>query len=529
MIDEETGSTLHNQDNESQQNAVRDGSTGSKGDREGVDLSKTDTTNSIASTLPLWKEILFVGLISSAQFTTQVGLGQCLTILHVIGDNYGISNPGELSWLIAAYSLTVGTFILVAGRLGDVYGYKRMLIIGFSWFSVWSMIAGLAVYSNHVLFTFARVFQGVGPAICLPNALAILGATYAPGPRKAMVFAIFGATAPGGAIVGGVFAGLFKLAWWPWAFWSFAIALACIAAVGSYVIPEPPKKIAKAMTLREKIAELDILGGITGVTALVLINFAWNQSGVVTWAKPYVYVCLVLGTLFTAAFFFIELRVATSPLIPFDALSTDVAFILACVACGWSCFGIWVYYIWQFFEQIRGASPLHTAAWSVPIAISGAIASITTGFLLGRLRPAWVMTIALTAFTVGTIMIATTPVHQSYWAQSFVCMIVIPWGMDMSFPAATLILSNAVAKKHQGIAASLVNTVVNYSISLALGFAGTVESHVDQGGTTPEDVLLGFRGAWYFAIGLSGFGLFLSLLFLAKGYWKNRDDVPNSP
>ncbi len=521
MADEESASPLQVQEDELQHHPTHNENTDEK-HNDHHDLSKTESTKSIAESMPLGKEVLFVGLICCAQFATQVGLGQCLAILHVIGDHYGLSNPGELSWLIAAYSLAVGTFILLAGRFGDVYGYKRMLIIGFCWFSLWSMVAGLAVYSNHVLFTFARVLSGVGPAICLPNALAILGASYAPGPRKAMVFAIFGATAPGGAVVGALFAGIFNLAWWPWAFWSFSIALACIAVVGSYVIPEPPKKYAKVMSLREKVAELDLVGGLTGVTALILINFAWNQSGAVSWAKAYVYVCLILGALFTAAFFFIELRIASSPLIPFDALSTDVAFVLGCVACGWSCFGIWVYYLWQFYEQLRGASPLLAATWIIPVAISGAIASVTTGFLLGRLRPAWVMTIALTAFTVGTILIATAPVDQTYWAQSFVCTIVIPWGMDMSFPAATLILSDAVAKEHQGIAASLVNTVVNYSISLALGFAGTVEGHVNHGGTTPEDLLLGFRGAWYFAIGISSFGLLLSLTFLARGYWKDR-------
>lgn len=514
--------TLHSQDSLSQNIMTSNHDENDNKDKERLGLSKVDSTKSIAETLPLGKEILFVGLICCAQLTTQAGLGQCLTILHVIGDHFGLSNPGELSWLIAAYSLTVGTFILLAGRFGDVYGYKKMLIVGFSWFSLWSMIAGLAVYSNHVLFDFARVFQGLGPAICLPNGLAILGASYAPGPRKAMVFAIFGATAPSGAIVGGAFAGLFNLAWWPWTFWSFAIALACIAVMGSYVIPDPPRKLAKATSLREKIAELDLLGGLTGVTALILINFAWNQSGVVTWSKAYVYVCLILGFIFAALFFLIEIRFSTSPLIPFHALSTDVAFVLACVACGWSCFGIWVYYIWQFYEQLRGATPLQTAAWGCPVAISGGLASVTTGLLLGRLRPAWVMTIALTAFTVGTILIATAAIHQNYWAQSFVCTIIIPWGMDMSFPAATLILSNAVAKEHQGTAASLVNTIVNYSISLALGFAGTIESHVSDGGTTPADVLLGYRGAWHFAIGISGFGLFLSLVFLAKGYWKDR-------
>ncbi|KAL6719019.1 multidrug-resistance type transporter aminotriazole resistance [Lecanora helva] len=488
-----------------------------------ADLSKVDTNKSIAEKISLGREILFIGVICCAQLTTQAGLGQCLDILQVIGDSYGLTNPGELSWLIAAYSLTVGTFILIAGRLGDVYGYKRMLLIGFSWFSLWSMIAGLAVYSNHVLFNFARVFQGMGPALILPNGLAILGASYAPGPRKAMVFGLFGGCAPGGAIIGAAFAGLFSLAWWPWTFWSFAIALACITLVGSWAIPDPPKKASTPKSLREAINELDLLGGFCGVTALVLINFAWNQSGVVGWQKAYVYVCLILGFLFVPLFFYIELRLSTSPLIPFDVLSSDVAFVLGCVACGWSCFGIWVFYIWEFFEILRGATPLQAAAWSSPVAISGMLASIATGFLLGRLKPAWVMTIALTAFITGTILITTAPVDQMYWKQSFVCLVIIPWGMDMSFPAATLILSNAVSKKHQGIAASLVITIVNYSISLSLGFAGTIDSHVNNGGRTPEDILKGFRGAWYLAIGLAGLGLFLSLTFLCKQYWKGGD------
>lgn len=113
--------------------------------------------------------------------------------------------------LIAGYSLSVGTFILVFGRFGDIFGYKLMLLIGFAWMALWSTVLGLAVYSNHVLFTFARVLQGIGPAILLPNGLAILGATYPPGRRKAMVFSIFGACAPTGSILGSVFASLFTL------------------------------------------------------------------------------------------------------------------------------------------------------------------------------------------------------------------------------------------------------------------------------------------------------------------------------
>lgn len=305
----------------------------------------------------------------------------------------------------------------------------------------------------------------------------------------------------------------------PWTFWSFAIALAGIAVLGYFVIPDPPTRFdAKRRTTKDILMELDPLGGIVGITALVLINFAWNQSGVTGWQEPYVYVCLIIGILLVPVFFYIELRIAPAPLIPFDALSTDVAFVLGCVACGWGCFGIWIYYTWNYVELLRGASPLLASAWICPVAVSGAIASISTGLLLSRIKASFVMAIALTAFTVGTILIATAPVDQIYWAQLFVCTLIIPFGMDMSFPAATLILSNSVKKEHQGIAASLVNTVVNYSISLSLGFAGTVEGQVNNGGKTPADELKGYRGAWYLAIGFAGLGIALSIAFILKDY-----------
>ncbi|KAL4922433.1 hypothetical protein BDW62DRAFT_197107 [Aspergillus aurantiobrunneus] len=87
--------------------------------------------------------------------------------------------------------LTIGTFALIARRLGDDFGHKK-IIIGMSWYSFWTLVCGLAVYSTQVLFIFARVFQDMGPALTLPNAIAILGQSYTPGPRKIMAFAFFG-------------------------------------------------------------------------------------------------------------------------------------------------------------------------------------------------------------------------------------------------------------------------------------------------------------------------------------------------
>jgi len=126
------------------------------------------------------------------------------------------------------------------------------------------------------------------------------------------------------------------------------------------------------------------------------------------------------------------------------------------------------------------------------------------------------------AFTIGTVLTATLPITQTYWAQTFVTMLIIPWGMDMSFPAGTLIMSNAVEQRHQGMAGSLVSTVVNYSISIGVGMAATVEVHVSNGGKTKEDELRGYRAALYLGIGFGAMGVVTSLLFLLKVRLRKR-------
>lgn len=106
------------------------------------------------------REVLFVGVVCVAQLATQISLGQTLNLVHIIGRHFNITNPGTLSWFIAGYSLTVGSFILPFGRFGDYFGYKRLFVIGLCWFSIWSMVAGVSNYSNSTLFIVSRVIQG---------------------------------------------------------------------------------------------------------------------------------------------------------------------------------------------------------------------------------------------------------------------------------------------------------------------------------------------------------------------------------
>jgi MFS family permease len=184
--------------------------------------------------------------------------------------------------------------------------------------------------------------------------------------------------------------------------------------------------------------------------------------------------------------------------------------------------GIFIYYFIQILQQLRHTSPLLTMAQLCPVGISGFLAAITTGHVISRIGPGWVMLISMLAFLTGSILVATMPVDQLYWKQAFVVTLIIPWGMDMSFPAGTLIMSDAVAKKHQGMAASLVNTVVNYSISIGVGIAGTVEVHVSRGGETKQAELEGYRGALYLGVGLSGLGVATSLLFLLSRHVREQ-------
>lgn len=424
---------------------------------------------------------------------------------------YPVCHP----WFPAAYSLTVGTFILVAGRLGDLYGHRLMFISGFLWYALWSLLAGFSVHvgTNRVIFfDCCRALQGIGPAFALPNAIAILGRVYPPGLKKQLIFSAFGATAPSGFLVGAVFSSLLaEKVWWPWAYWITAIVCLLTGIAAFFVVPHtPPPELDDSETTW---ARTDALGAITGISGLVLFNFAWNQAPVVGWQDPYIYILLIVGILFCVAFGFVESRVSKFPLVPLEVMTTDTLFVLACVGLGWAGFGIWVYYFWQFLEELRGLTPPISSAEFVPTAISGFCAAVSTGILMSHVKGSVVMIIALVAFTVGLILVATAPVDQTYWAQTFVSLIVMPWGMDMSFPAANLLLSNKMPKEHQGVSASLVNTVINYSISLALGIAGTVQGHVDDDGT---NTLKGYRGAWYLAIGLAGFGAILAGIYGLK-------------
>ena len=188
-----------------------------------------------------------------------------------------------------------------------------MFSLGMVWWSVASLVLGFSGYSgSDVYFDVFRGLQGIGSAMTLPNAIALLARTYPDNSRKTLVFALFGATAPSGNLLGAVFAGLFaQFVWWPWAYWVQAAVLLTVAALSMVVVP---KEVVPAVAPGESI---DVAGAAVIVTGVILFVYAWNEGPVVCWGEPYVYALLVVSVLLIALFFFIESKV-DRPIMPLD-------------------------------------------------------------------------------------------------------------------------------------------------------------------------------------------------------------------
>lgn len=473
------------------------------------------------------REILFLLCMTLQQMLTQAGVSQTINPSTAIARTFGVEDlPGEKSWFSASYSLTVGTFILIAGRLGDMYGYKKIYLIGFFWFGLWSLVVGFSGFTKSaIFFDVARALQGIGPALSMPNAMALIGHYYPKGFKKDVYMCLYGSVAPTGFMLGALFSGmvaqLIDTLALPGVFLGYflmAVACAIVLVIGYFAIPD---NICNYMPEMEEDS-FDWPGTIFGVCGLVLINFAWNQGPNVGWDVPYVYILLIVGFILIAVFFAVERKVK-DPLVPSVALRGETGYILGCIAAGWSCFGIWLYYTFQWNEFVDDQTPIIGAVHFVPAALSGYAAAGLTAILLQKLPLSVVMHIAMLFFFTGIILMGTRPVGQIFWTQKFFSLIIQSFGMDMSFPAGTVILSNSLPKAQQGIAASLVATFQNYAISIGLGFAGTVEYY--QTRNRPNDLdtqIHGFRLAFYMGMGLAGLGVLLSLMFMLTQALENR-------
>lgn len=457
-------------------------------------------------------EVATVLTVCLAQMLAQAGVVMALSTKNVILDSFNDQNfdRSQAVWFMGSFALTVGTFILISGRIGDVFGLKLVFVTGWVWVAISSLVTGLSYYSRSIVFFIVcRAIQGIGFALILPCGMGILGTIYPNGERKNIVFGCVGALGPTGAFFGALMAALLaQLAWWPWAFWIMAI-VATVLAVASFVTV--PIELTTSGPWVQKVAQLDIYGSLTGVAGLVLLNFVWTQGPVVGWNTAYIIVLLVVSIALIGFFFYFERSVIAVPLLPPAIFKAKIGLCLLCLGLGWGSFGIWQYYYWSLLLDLRHYTPVAAGLTYITFAVMGVIAALLCGFVMSRTRPSYIISLASIAFMCGCIMLAVTPVHQSFFLMSFGQLFILVWGMDLSFPAASLILSDYLPVEQQGMAGLLVTTVTNFSVSLILGVSSTAEIEIYR---RFGNVLLSYRAALYVGIGVSGLGVLVSFVFV---------------
>ncbi|KAK3680220.1 hypothetical protein LTR78_000598 [Recurvomyces mirabilis] len=472
-------------------------------------------------------EALFLGVVLAAQFMAMAGLGQATAPAGVMAKSLNAVLPAQRMWFTAAYAMTTGIFILIASRIGDVLGHKRIFIFGYLWLGVWSGFAGCTAYiGQQAPFDFCRGMQGIGSAMLIAGAFSLLDRAHHPGMKKKMILTVFGAMAPCGLVFGAVFASIFaQCAWWPWAFWSFAIASWTLSTLALLVIPESLVHNAQFFDMEDR-PSMDWTGSLLGVVGLMLVAIGLNNAPVFGWQKPHVVFLLVVGLISFTVFFWIESR-DLYPLIPVKSLNLTVLWIVVMLALGWTSFGIWLVYSCRYLVELRGQTAIAVAAGLIPLLLVGSIAAAVVVYMVQHQHLSFALLMALLSFFVSEIIAAAQPMRQSYWAQTFISTLIMPFGMVLIYPTSIILLSDSLPPEHHNLAPALVNTVVFYSISLALGIAGSVEVQVNLNKTDTVDMKYGMLCAKYTGVALAGFGLILGALFFGKrvirdGWLANR-------
>ncbi|SSD61947.1 related to Aminotriazole resistance protein [Saccharomycodes ludwigii] len=457
------------------------------------------------------KEYLFIMTAMLTQVLNQSGTTQTLTLFNVLSKSFN-SSTQQSSWLMASFPLVSGSFILISGQLGDIYGLKKVLMFGYVTICIWALIAGLSMYAhNSEFFIVCRAFQGFGIAFILPNVMGIVGNIYLPGTQKKnMVISLIGACAPIGATCGTFWSGLIAhySSNWAWTFYAYSIlSFLCLIAVIFCVPSNIPKNTRNI--------KMDWIGSFIGVVGLILFNFVWNQAPIVGWNQAYCIALLIIGFVFIILFFIYELKFAQYPLIPKAIFHNHrLLLILTAVFLGWGSFSNWMFYYVNILLNLRHYSTLWTGGTYFVFFIFGFSAALIVGFTIKRINPSILLFFSMCAFTTGSAMLSVVPVHQNFFRMTFGMMIILSFGMDFSFPSSSIVLSDELPRANQGMAGSLVNTMINYGMSLFLGFGTTVEAEVRK--KHPDDVLLGYRAALYFSTGLAGLGICVAAVYMIE-------------
>jgi EmrB/QacA subfamily drug resistance transporter len=458
-------------------------------------------------------------LIAAAQFMVVLDATIVNVALPTIKVDLGFSEQ-NLSWVLNAYTLIFGGFLLLGGRAADRLGRRRLFMAGIALFSGASLICGLSQSEGMLLA--ARGLQGLGGAMVSPAALSIILTTFAEGPERNRALAVWGAIAGAGGAVGLLLGGVIVEALsWRWVFFVNVPIGATVLALAPRIVPESRSESGTRGGYDVEGAVAITLGTIALVFTLIKAN-SWG------WTSTRTLVGFAIAAALIVAFVQIERR-HTDPLVPLRIFSnrslaaSDATFLLVAAAL----FGVF-FFLTLYLQQVLGYSALKTGVAYLPLSLSIIGSSALASRFVDRFTPKPVLTFGLLVSTAGFILLTRITGHADYASHVLPAMIVIGLGLGMSFVPVTISATTGVAAGDSGLASGLLNTTQQVGGSLGLAVLSSVStsrttSALHGGSALPVALTHGFKGAFLVAALLCAAGVVLAITLL-PGRRRERAD-----
>ncbi|MER7566804.1 MFS transporter [Streptomyces sp. NPDC097941] len=406
-----------------------------------------------------------------------------------IKDEFDMSTSAA-QWVVSAYVLGFGGFLLLGGRMSDLLGKRRVFLAGLTVLAVGSLAGGLA--TSGFMVVAGRLVMGIGAALTAPSALSIIVGNFPEGPQRNRAVGIYTACGAVGYSIGVVVGGALTEAGWRWTF-MLSVPVAVAALIGALLLV--PKDPAHDGTERH----YDAAGAVTVTAAMLLLVYGIVQAPTKGWFSGATLGVLALATLLLAAFTVIESR-APQPLLRPGLLrnkSLVGAGLIAAAILG-------TYMSYQFvgslyLQSYRGWSPLEMAFAFLPIGLMILTFAPRAGNWLGRTGLRWPVFGGMAAYAVAFLLFLRVGEDSSYWWTVLPSMLLIGIGFPFAFTAANVQATSGVDESEQGLAAGILQT--GYQVGAAVVLAVVTVRMGDEDTAEPARMLSGYhQGTWVIVV-----------------------------
>lgn len=420
---------------------------------------------------PNKRAILAIILVSYVMIVLDISI--VLTGLPKIHAELGFTDAG-LSWVSTAYTLAFGGCLLLGERAGDIFGRRRMLLVGLAVFSLASLIIGVA--QTPAIMIAARAVQGLGSAILAPSTLALLQTNFEHGPERTRAVSYYAAAAGVSAALGLVVGGLLAdwLSWRVGFFINLPIGIAMMVAARRYV---------RETDLAP--ARLDLLGALTSTLGVVFLVYGVIRSASAGWHDPVTVISVGFGLLMLAVFTLVESR-ASQPIMPLTLFSDrERAAAYAARALFLGANVGFYFFVAQFLQSVVGLSPAAAGIAFLPTTAVNFIVAMSAPALIGKFGSGRVLTVSIFAGLIGMGWLSFA-IEGSSLLPLLAPMMLIGAGQGGALGPLTTSGMARVPSERAGAASGVVNVAHQLGSSLGLGILVSVSALGSEGlsGTT---------------------------------------------